>query len=229
MKKQEYKGYVILGILFIVFSVISFAIPFGKTPVFILAYIFGVVSIGFQIYVFKIAFTSGGNAKSKYYGFPIVKVGVMYLMIQLLISFIEMATSSVMPIWIVVVINILLLSAALIGCIAADVVRTEIEHQDVQIKKDTTNIINLRNISENLVALCNDEECKIRLKKLSEEFKYSDPVSSDNTFLLEEKLENQLINLKGMLQKEEYISSKTLCDEIMVNLKERNRICKMTK
>ena len=83
MNKTSTKGYIVLGLIFVVFTVIAFAAPFNKTGVFALAYIFGVIAIAYQIYVFKISFTAGGDAKSKFYGFPIAKVGVIYLLAQL--------------------------------------------------------------------------------------------------------------------------------------------------
>ena len=79
MGKNEIRGYIVDAIVFIIFSVISFAPPFHKAGVFWLAYIFGVIAIVYQIYVFKISFSQGDDVKSKFYGFPIARVGVIYL------------------------------------------------------------------------------------------------------------------------------------------------------
>ncbi|WP_310604163.1 hypothetical protein, partial [Anaerosporobacter sp.] len=90
MSKNEKRVYMTLVVLLIVFSVIAFAVPFAKTSVFWLAYIFSVLAITFQIYVLKLSFSGKRETKSKFYGFPIARVGVIYLITQLLFSFIEM-------------------------------------------------------------------------------------------------------------------------------------------
>ena len=67
MGKNEIRGYIVDAILLIVFSVIAFAAPFAKTGVFWMAYLFGVIAIAYQIYVFKISFDQGEDVKSKFY------------------------------------------------------------------------------------------------------------------------------------------------------------------
>ena len=47
MKKRS--GYLILAIVLIVFSVVAFAAPFEKTPVFWVSFAFGLLAICFQI------------------------------------------------------------------------------------------------------------------------------------------------------------------------------------
>ena len=94
MGKNEIRGYIVDAILLIVFSVIAFAAPFAKTGVFWMAYLFGVIAIAYQIYVFQISFNQGDDVKSKFYGFPIARVGVIYLAVQLVLSLIEMCLAA---------------------------------------------------------------------------------------------------------------------------------------
>ena len=115
MGKNEIRGYIVDAIVFIIFSVISFAPPFHKTGVFWLAYIFGVIAIVYQIYVFKISFSQGDDVKSKFYGFPIARVGVIYLGIQLVISLIEMCLAAIIPVWVTIIIYMLPIAFGLVG------------------------------------------------------------------------------------------------------------------
>lgn len=229
MSKNKVRGYIVLGIIFLVFTVIAFAAPFSMKASFWIAYVFGVLAIAYQIYVFKISFLKGKDAKSRFYGFPILKVGVLYLIVQLIISFIEMGLAVIVPTWVVLIINMILLASAVIGCIAADVVREEIVRQDVKIDTDVSNMKSLRTLSTSLSVYCRDEELKTMLKTMAEEFRYSDPVSSEQTKEIENILEKQLQELKNFLMEEKAEEAKKTCKEIIGNLTERNRICMLSK
>ena len=68
-------------ILLIVFSVITFVLPFKKNTLFWLSYAFGVFAILFQLYVLMKAFHGTESVRSRFYGFPIAKVGLIYMVI----------------------------------------------------------------------------------------------------------------------------------------------------
>lgn len=228
MKKKNIRGYIILLILFIVFSVISFAVPFHKnTVVFWLAYIFGVIAIAFQIYVFKIAF-SGEEVKSKFYGFPIARVGVIYLFSQIVVSIIEMAFATLIPVWILLILNVIIVALALVGCIAMDAVKEEIERQDTQITKDVSNMRKLQSLSNTLVGQ-SDAAIKQIIQDLANEFKYSDPVTCDQSISLENELLNMMVEMQKAIIDNDTESIKSLCKKTEGVLAERNRICKLNK
>ncbi len=229
MTKNGKRGYFVLAILFVVFSVISFVVPFSKKAPFWIAYVFGVIAIAYQIYVFSISFANGEDAKSKFYGFPIAKIGVTYLVLQLALSVAEMSLAFILPVWIPVVINIILLAFVLIGCIAADTMRDEIVRQDVQIKKDVSNMRALQSLSAALVGHCADETLKADLKKLAEDFRFSDPVSSDQTKDMERELDVMLKDLQKSLIDGDFSGVKAYCAKISNSLSERNRVCALSK
>lgn len=73
MKKNSTKGYVILGILFALVSIIAFAVPTAKTATFWVAYVFTAAAFAAQIIIWRTAL--GKEAlKSKFLGFPIVHI-----------------------------------------------------------------------------------------------------------------------------------------------------------
>ena len=49
MKKDSSKGYIILGILFVLISIIAFAVPSAKTTAFWVSYGFTVLAFAAQI------------------------------------------------------------------------------------------------------------------------------------------------------------------------------------
>ena len=228
MTKNASRGILTLAILLVAFSVIAFVIPFPKNTVFWIAYFCGVVAILFQIYIFKSSFGKQ-DARSRFYGFPIARLGIYYLIIQLAVSLVEIALSKFLSTWAVVVINILILAAALIGCISTETMRDEIVRQDRKLKKDVNNIRELQSISAALTDQCKDEELGGALKKLAEEFRYSDPCSSEMTQELEAEMKNEIADLQQAIIDGNINNAKELCNKLTGNLRERNRICSVNK
>ena len=228
MSKNATRGIITLAVLFVVFTVIAFVIPFPKTTVFWIAYLCGVFAILFQIYIFKSSF-GNEDARSRFYGFPIARLGIIYLVIQLIASIAEIALAKFIPAWIVIVINVLILAFALIGCITAETMRDEIAKQDGKLKKSVFNMRELQSISATLVDQCGDENLKKDLKKLADEFRYSDPLSSDKTKVLEADLQSRVSDLQQAIVDGDIEGAKALCSKISGCLKERNRICALSK
>lgn len=228
MSKNATRGIITLAVLFVVFTVIAFVIPFPKTTVFWIAYLCGVFAILFQIYIFKSSF-GNEDARSRFYGFPIARLGIIYLVIQLIASIAEIALAKFIPAWIVIVINVLILAFALIGCITAETMRDEIAKQDGKLKKSVFNMRELQSISATLVDQCSDENLKKDLRKLADEFRYSDPLSSDKTKVLEADLQSRVSDLQQAIVDGDIEGAKALCSKISGCLKERNRICALSK
>lgn len=229
MTKNEKRVCIVLAIIFAVFVVVSLAVPFVKGGVFWLSFVFGIISIAVQLYVLKSAFGKDENPRSKFYGFPIAKIGFAYMVAQLLLSLIFMAIGFVCPMWIPVIVYVVLLGGASVGFVAADVTRDEIERQDVVLKADTECMQNLRSIVYPLAGQVSDVACVEELKKLAEEIKYSDPVSNNHI----KEIEGELAALVGELQKAvvdtDAEAIKLLCQKIKISLTERNRLCKLSK
>ncbi|MBR3032239.1 MAG: TIGR04086 family membrane protein [Clostridiales bacterium] len=229
MSKNGVRGYIVVAILLALFSVIAFAAPFSMTSTFWIAYVSGVIAILLQIYVFSISFSKGKGAKSKFYGFPIARIGVVYLIVQFALSIIEMIFADDIPAWVAIIINVIVFAIAAIGCIAADLVRDEVVRQDVQVKANISNIRSLQALSAGLPGMCSDEALKKDLQKLADEFKYSDPVSSDATKALEADMAVQLNDLKNALGNGDYDAARSYCGKLLSGLSERNRVCKLNK
>lgn len=229
MKKKTARGLIVLALLLCVFSVVAFIVPFAKTTTFWLAYGFGVFALLFQLYIFRTADAAGGDAKSRFYGFPIARIGVIYLVIQLIVSFIEMALAKVLPVWVPLVVNLILLVVVVIGCMTVETMRDEIVRQDVALKKKVSTMRELQSLSSSLVSQCSDDTLKPMLIKMADEFRYSDPVSSEKTHELEEDMKSQLGDIQQALVEEDFDGAKKICGKLLGNLAERNRICSVNK
>ena len=225
MSKNRARLYVVLAILLILVSVIAFAVPVERTPVFWLSYAFAVIAIAVQAYSYPKAF-GGDSVRSRFYGFPIARVTTIYLIIQLILSLAAMLLSGVavvaIPSWAAVIVYALLLGLTLIGLITAEGVREEVERQETEKPKKTETMRGLQNKAAAMAASCENPELKSALDDLAEEFRYSDPVSSEATEKLEMRMDIMLDELRrgGNAQ---------LAQEVKQILAERNQICKQAK
>jgi len=229
MTKNEKRVCIVLAVILAVFVVVSLAVPFVKDGVFWLSFVFGIVAIAAQLYVLKSAFGKDESPKSKFYGFPIARIGFVYMVAQLVLSLIFMGIGFICSAWIPVVIYVVLLGGASIGFIAADATRDEIERQDVVLKADTECIQSLRSIVYPLSGQVADKDCSELLHDLAEEFKYSDPVSSDAIRDIEQELSALVGELQKAVVDTDVEAIKALCQKIKVTLIERNRLCKINK
>jgi signal transduction histidine kinase len=227
--KTKLQGQIILAVVFVMFTVVAFAIPFEQNGVFWLAYLFTAVAIGAQIYVFKIAFEKGKKVKSALYGFPIIRIGLIYLVIQLVAGLIFMAVAAIAPVWLAILVFVLILGVAAIGLISTEIMRDEVERQDTVLKKDTTVMRELQSRAALFVGQCGDSEAKAELKKLSEAMRYSDPVSHESLSSIESELACAIDELESAVARGESEIVIAQCRKASNLLESRNRLCKLNK
>ena len=219
---------IVLAVVLAVFCVVAFALPFVKNGVFWVSLIMGVVAIAAQLYVMKTAFAKGESARSKFYGWPIARVGVLYLAAQLVLSLLFMGLAKWVPLWVVIVVCAVLLGAAVIGFIATDATRDEIERQDVKLKKDVTAMRDLQSKARAMVGQLDGDAGKA-LEELSDKLRFSDPVSGSPLWEIEAELTETLDTLQQAVVDGDRDAVLTLCRKASLTLAERNRVCKLNK
>lgn len=186
--KNKSRVTIVLAILFVVYTILTFALPFAKNAVLWMSYLFGVVAIAAQLYVLPTAFAQAKSAKSKFYGFPIARIGIIYLIVQLALGLIFMAAAKLVPLWLPVCLYVVLLGAAAVGFLAVDAVHDEVKRQDRTQKADTTAMRTLQARVSALAAHWETVETQMLLQKMADALRYSDPVSSDATRTTEKEL-----------------------------------------
>ena len=232
MSKNRIRLYITLGILFTVFTVIAFAVPFKRGNMFWLSYVFAVAAIGMQVYAYPHAFDlEGHDVRSKFYGFPIARLATIYLAAQLALSLLFMILSKYVDVakWIPLVLYAVVLAAAAVGFIAADSMREEVERQDTVHKANVTLMRALQSKSVFIAGQCEDPETKKALEALAESFRFSDPVSSDALADIEADLSAALEDIQGALLDKDMESVRTLCAKAQAVLADRNRLCRLNK
>ena len=222
MKKNSSKGYVILGILFILVSVVAFAVPSAKTAAFWISYAFTVIAFATQIAIWKAGLGRNESLKSKFLGFPVVHIGIVYLVIQsiTLAAFLFIPT---LPIWSAVVACAAIAGVFAVCLITSDVGRSEIERVSAKVQEKTFFIKQLQTEIELLADAETDVATKSALTQLAEKIRYSDPMSNEQIADIEDRITAKIAELKSATDKAKIIA------ELNLLLDERNRKIKILK
>lgn len=222
MKKISSKGYVILGILFVLVSVVAFAVPSAKTAAFWISYAFTVIAFAAQIAIWKAGLGRTESLKSKFLGFPVVHIGIVYLVIQsiTLAAFLFIPT---LPIWSAVVACASITGVFAVCLITSDVGRSEIERVSAKVQEKTFFIKQVQTEIELLADAETDIATKSALTQLAEKIRYSDPMSNEQIADIEDRITEKIAELKISTDKAKIIN------ELNSLLDERNRKIKISK
>lgn len=222
MKKNSTKGYVILGILFALVSIVAFAVPTAKTATFWIAYVFTAAAFAAQIVVWKTALGKDETLKSKFLGFPVVHIGIVYAIIQT-VAFAVFLFVPTLPAWSAIMACSVIAGISAVCMISADAGRNEIERVEAKVQKKVFYIRELQADIELLADNESDAAAKTALTQLAEKIRYSDPMSNEQLADLENKISTKVAELKTVSNKVEIIT------ELNSLLDERNKKCKILK
>lgn len=229
MKKNTVRFWVLFAVVVALYHVAAFAIPFAKSSVFFISYLFTIVAIFSQIYVVKTAANRGRDVRSRFYGFPIIKTGMAYLGSQLALGFFLMQAGTIVPVWAAVVLCAMLFGCAAVGFISADAVRDGVEYQDVKLQSDITFIRDLQAKTASFDTSGLQSEAAHQMKKLAEAVRYSDPVSSAATQGVEGVLSACIDELQQVIWERNHSQVVELARNALQLLNQRNQICKGSK
>ena len=203
MKKDTMRGVIGLGVLLVLYILVAFLIPFVHTATFWVSFVFTLIAYTVVAAAMHIAFVKNPDAKSRFYGFPIAKIGVIYGAVQLITGLLFMALAAIAPVWAAVLVYAIALGAAVIGLISAEAVVSEIHVQDAKLKKNVSLMRSLQSKVNQMAAQSENAD----IKSLADALRYSDPVSNDAITDAEADLAAAV-------------------DELLA---ERNRLCKLNK
>lgn len=229
MKKNMMRFVIAIVIMIAVWSILSFVIPFAHTAPFWIGYALGMVAILVQLPIIVVSFGRGENLRSRLYGFPIAHIGCAYLVVQLVLSLVAMAVGMLFPVWLLVILEALLIAAAALGLLSTTAMRDEIQRQDAVLQANVSCMRTLQSKAVALLGQTQDQQVLLLLKQLSEELRYSDPVSSAATSETEANLAICVDDIEKALVDGDMDSVAVLCKKAGALLVERNRLCKLSK
>lgn len=219
MSKNKKLGCIILLIAFVIVSIVVFAIPTAKTTSFWVAYIFTFIAFAAQILIWNIGFKDNALLKSKFLGIPVVHVGYIYLILQL-IALSVLVAYPVLPVWVAVIINVLIAGISAICMITAEIGRDIINNVEEKVQSKVSYIRELQTDIEMAAERESDSAIKQKILKLAEKVRYSDPISSDELSELEKRISDKVKELNNADDKS------AIVDEIELLLLERNKKAK---
>lgn len=220
--KNKNLGYAALGIILLLLSVIAFAIPTEKTGTFWIAYVFTIISAVAQIAIWKNALGKENTLKSKFLGLPIVYIGIVYLVAQI-VAFAVFTAVPTLPIWSPLVVCVAILGISAIFMIVGEAGRGEIERVEAKVQKKVFFIKALQADVELLIDRETDTEIRTALQQLAEKIRFSDPMSDDTLSKIESTIADRVAELKKESDK------MAIIHELDLLLAERNKTVKQLK
>lgn len=222
MMKNKNLGYAVLGILFVLISVIAFVIPTEKTATFWIVYVFTAMAFVAQIAIWKKAFGKEDTLKSKFLGLPVVHIGIVYLIIQIIALAVFTAVPT-LPNWSVIVVCVVILGISAICMIAGEAGRNEIERVEAKVQKKVFFIKELQADIELLADAETDTITEAALHQLAEKIRFSDPMSNNALAEVEAAITAKIAELKTASDK------MVVIQELNSLLAERNKKSKILK
>ena len=229
MKKNLVREIVLVVFALAVFLVLALVIPFEHTKLYWMAFAFSLFAVLMQAVTLGLAFHKGESYKSKFYGFPIARLGVIYLVVQMLLGFLGMALGERVPLWLGALCYVLLFALFAFGLVGADAARDFVETQDQKVKEAQNNMKTLQAKAASLAGGCEDAETKNYLAKLAEDFLFSDPMSGDATQSQELQLSVLLDELQSEVLSKDFAAARKTILKTQIALQERNETCKRNK
>ncbi len=222
MIRNKKLGCVILLITLVIVCVVALAIPTAKTTSFWVAFVFTCIAFASQILIWNIGFKDNTPLKSKLLGIPAVRVGYIYLVLQL-ITLAVLVAYPALPVWITIVINVLITGISAVCMITAEIGRDIVNNVEKKVRSKVSYIREIQADIEMVAERESDSAVKQKILKLAEKVRYSDPISPDELSELEKRISDKVKELNNVDDKSAVV------DEIELLLLERNKKCKIYK
>lgn len=229
MKKRQIQRTAVIVVLLAAYCAMAFLLPFERdNAVFWVSFVFTLAAMAAQVCVVCTAF-GGCDAKSRFYGFPIARIGFAYLIAQVVLSIVFMALAGIVWLWLPLLLYIVLAGVAALGFIATDVTRDEIQRQDAALKANVSAMRSIQSKASALLGVTQDTGTRKAVEKLSDALRYSDPVSSPAISEIETDLAACVDELQKAVVDGDKASALALAEKAGNLLIERNRQCKLNK
>ena len=225
MRKDTIKTCVGLVIALVLYNLIVFLIPFASTAVFWISYLFGLCAFALVGAAVYLALIKNSDAKSRFYGLPIMRIGMLYGVIQMVLCILFMSLGKWLPWWSALLVHAMGLGMAVVGIMSAHSVVEHVRTLDVQTKQETALMRGLQSKLSTMTA----QYDHAALRELSEELRYSDPVSCAAASAAEVELYTIVEALQNTIKQNDDAMVENLCRKAISLLGERNRLCKLTK
>ena len=231
LTKRKKSVIIIYSIATVVFLILTIGIPFAKPAASWMMFAFSIVSLVGGCGITLFAFSKSEELKSKFYGYPVFRIGSLYTIIQLAFTVLIYLIGAFVniPYWVGLLLSVLVAGFASIGVITVDNARDYVEEVEEKFVFTTKTVKKFNVDIADVLGMCKDEAAYLPLKKLVERFKYSDIVSNDETAAIEEKIKVEIEELRAIISSEETDKIISKIDVISNLLSTRNALCEQGK
>lgn len=231
-KKKIITNISIYAIALVIFNIISFVIPFKHIGIFWVAYAFGMVAILALFGVEILAFMGKTTLREKIYAFPVFKLGLVYLLVQLgitLVFYIITLFVKTCPVWIAWVICPIVLGVFAALVLLTDTTRDVIVEVEEETERQTVQVKSFRINIDSILRRVEDKELLKKLEKLSDIAKYSDPVSNETLYDIEAEITDKIAQINACIRNGNLEEAKDITEQTIDLFEDRNALCKNSK
>ncbi len=230
--KSTIKNLTIFAVVLVIYNVISFAIPFKHTPTFWGAYAFGMIAVLLQLGIVLLAANGAETLRKKVYAFPVFRMGIIYLAVQLGVSLVFTVAANFIenfPGWIIYVISVIVLGVFIILVLLTDTAKEEIIKLEEEEERQTVQVKTFRINIDSIMRRAEDKDLLKLLEKLSDTARYSDPVSCEELYAIESEITDKIGELGTVVKAGDVSYAKDLTEQIIDLFEDRNAQCKAYK
>lgn len=229
MKKRVGIYIVIWAIFLIIFNAVAlaFAMTDGVTVNFWIGYITVTAAFVLQLFVGKKAF-SESELQKKFYGFSVSVISGITLACCLVSGIFVMLLPAASG-WTAFAICMIFIGLSAASVLSAESAAEVVSETDKQVRRNTFTIKKLTSDAEHLYMSANDDKMKECTKKVYEAFRYSDPVSNQALYEINERISRQFSEFKAAYEREDYDICCAAGMELIKLIDERSRECKFLK
>lgn len=220
------------ALVLVVFNVITFAIPITVnvnkfSPSFWVGYAFITVMFVAQL-ICSIIFFSQDSKDKLFLNIPVISISYTALIVSVIVGAIAMAVPFI-PYWVGIIVDVIVVAFYAVAIIQSKASADIIDEIDTKIKAQTFFIKSLTVDAESLIARAKTDDVKAETKKVYEAIRYSDPMSNNALAGIENQIQNKFNLFATAVTNDDAIIAKSLADEIVILVNDRNKKCKLLK
>ncbi|MBR6108687.1 MAG: hypothetical protein IKQ36_03030 [Clostridia bacterium] len=223
MKKNSALWMILLAVVFAGIILIAFIIPVKKSVSFWVAFGFTVLAFALQYPIWRSSVGNADTTKSTFLGLPVLYVGLVYLLAQIIVFAVVTAVAGIIPVWLSIILCVLTLCFFACCVLMTKTGNKEIARVEQKVQGKVSAMKALQADVEMLAASEKDAETKNALLSLAKKIRYSDPMSCDELSEIESRIMEQIAQLKNVKDKTAAIQ------DIDLLITERNAKCKILK
>lgn len=232
LNKNTIRSIIIFVIVLVIYNLIIFSIPFEHNATFKGSYAFGLIAIFSQIAVILFAASGANTLRKKVYSFPVARMGIIYLVVQLIVSVVFATAATFVegfPSWLIYVVSAIILGVFAILVLLTDTTKDAIIKLEDEEERQTVQIKTFRINIDSIARRVNDAELLKILHKLSDTAKYSDPVSCEELYAIENEITEKIAELDTAIKTDDISQAKIIAEQIIDLFEDRNAQCKVYK